>query len=217
MPTRITVIASGAHHELLVSYDGRQPPLDLFSTWTSLGWHPPTPALPPRSAIDWSTPDPETGRAYSLHSWDAQGVATLAQHSRDDVNRLAGAVAAARGLGYEVVEVSTAATPAAPDPSDPRPSPVDSPDPRSETHTHITAVLLAHAAPSLVAGARSRGATVVTRETSISRTVRYRGSTNVTQTPAIEVEIDIADGEVDAVVSALTPHATSPPQVVRVG
>lgn len=214
MSTCVTVVASGVNHELLVSYDGSHPPLELFDTWAGLGWATPTPALPPRSAIDWGTPDSETGRAYSIRPWDATGVATLPQHSSDAAKRLAGAVEAARRLDYEVIDggpTTASSTQLEPEPRDS----ADAPDLAGQVH--ISAVLLAHVAPSLIAGARSRGATVEAHETSISRTVRYRGSTTVTETPAVEVEIDITEREVAAVVSALTPHATSAPRVERGG
>ena len=193
MSTKVTVDDSGAHRDLHVLYDGSRPPLELFSAWAELGWLAPTPATPPREAIDWGTPDPRSGRSYSLRSWSATGTATLTQHSPDDDARLAGALDAARRLGCEVVD----------------------PPGAEDGLVHITAVLLAHSAPSLVDGVRARGGSVRTRDISISRTVRYRGSTNEIETPAVEVEIDITERQADAVVSALAPHATTAPQVTR--
>jgi hypothetical protein len=212
MSTRVTVVASGAHHELVVDYDGRQPPLELFEVWAGLGWQAPTPATPPRDAIDWDTPDPVTSKPYSLRSWAATGVASLPRHPGDDRRRMADALEAARRLGCEV----DGAINSPPPPTSLPPSFLPA-VPASQGNVRITAVLLSHAAPSLIAGARSRGATVHAHETSISRTVRYRGSTTVTQTPAVEVEIAVDEREVEAIVSALTPHATSAPEVEREG
>src|SRR3954452_9112745 len=49
-----------------VSYNGKYPPTELFSDLQMIGWEPPAPAPPPRSAIDWSTPNEATGDPFSI-------------------------------------------------------------------------------------------------------------------------------------------------------
>lgn len=49
-----------------VSYNGKHPPTALFDDLRMIGWEPPAPAPPPRSAVDWSTPDETTGEAFSI-------------------------------------------------------------------------------------------------------------------------------------------------------
>lgn len=49
-----------------VSYDGTHPPRDLFADLEMIGFVPPTEMPPPSSAMDWSAPDPATGRPYTV-------------------------------------------------------------------------------------------------------------------------------------------------------
>lgn len=51
---------------LEVVYDGVRPPRALFADLAMIGFDPPTEMPPPSSAMDWSTPDPTTGRAYTI-------------------------------------------------------------------------------------------------------------------------------------------------------
>ncbi|WP_334144787.1 hypothetical protein [Rhabdothermincola sp.] len=54
---------------LEVAYDGLEPPSALFADLEMIGWRPPAPASPPRSAIDWSTPNPRTGERFTIRNW----------------------------------------------------------------------------------------------------------------------------------------------------
>ncbi len=54
---------------LEVAYDGLAPPTGLFADLEMIGWRPPSIASPPRSAIDWTTPDPETGQRFTIRDW----------------------------------------------------------------------------------------------------------------------------------------------------
>jgi len=58
---------------LEVAYDGLEPPRALFADLEMIGWRPPAPASPPRSAIDWSTPNPCTGDRFTIRNWRVEG------------------------------------------------------------------------------------------------------------------------------------------------
>lgn len=58
---------------LEVAYDGLEPPSALFADLEMIGWRPPAPASPPRSAIDWSTPNPRTGERFTIRNWRVEG------------------------------------------------------------------------------------------------------------------------------------------------
>jgi hypothetical protein len=58
---------------LEVAYDGLTPPEDLFDDLRMIGWRPPSAASPPRSAIDWDTPDPTTGTRFTVRNWRVEG------------------------------------------------------------------------------------------------------------------------------------------------
>lgn len=54
---------------LELSYDGLAPPTALFDDLAMIGWQPPVPAPPPRSAVDWSTPDEATGQRFTIRPY----------------------------------------------------------------------------------------------------------------------------------------------------
>lgn len=58
---------------LVVGYDGLRPPAALFDDLAMIGWTPPTPAPPPRDAIDWDTPNLETGERFTVRSYRVDG------------------------------------------------------------------------------------------------------------------------------------------------
>jgi len=57
---------------LELTYDGIQPPVELFGDLEMIGWKPPAPASPPATAIDWSSPDPVTGEEFTINSWTVE-------------------------------------------------------------------------------------------------------------------------------------------------
>lgn len=72
--TVVEIIARPPHTSfLVVSYDGLAPPKALFADLEMIGWIPPVLAPPPRSAIDWSTPDETTGERFTVRSWKVEG------------------------------------------------------------------------------------------------------------------------------------------------
>lgn len=58
---------------LEVTYDGTRPPIGLFADLEMIGWRPPVPASPPASALDWTTPDPDTGSPCTIRPWTVAG------------------------------------------------------------------------------------------------------------------------------------------------
>ncbi len=58
---------------LVVSYNGKTPPADLFADLEMLGWKPPAVAPPPKIAIDWDTPDEATGARYTVRDYLVEG------------------------------------------------------------------------------------------------------------------------------------------------
>jgi hypothetical protein len=59
---RITSRAGQATVRVDVDYDGLRPLRALFADLTMIGWQAPAFTPPPRDAIDWSMPNPETGK-----------------------------------------------------------------------------------------------------------------------------------------------------------
>lgn len=66
---RVGTRAGGALVWLEIDYPGLTPPTSLFAALDRLGWSTPSPMPPPRSAIDWSRPDPSTGERYTVRPW----------------------------------------------------------------------------------------------------------------------------------------------------
>lgn len=60
---------------LELSYSGLAQPEALFAELTTLGWRVPPPPPRPATAIDWDTPDPDAGTAYTIVDWQVDGVA----------------------------------------------------------------------------------------------------------------------------------------------
>ena len=58
---------------VVIDYRGDQPPVALFEQLREHGWLTPAPAPPPAAAIDWSTPDPESGRRWSVRPFSVTG------------------------------------------------------------------------------------------------------------------------------------------------
>ncbi|MFN8039426.1 MAG: hypothetical protein U0Q07_09465 [Acidimicrobiales bacterium] len=65
--------AQGGTAWLELDYDGLAPPVDLFGDLAMVGWTPPTPAPPPRDAIDWSRPDEATGQRFTVQPYRVTG------------------------------------------------------------------------------------------------------------------------------------------------
>jgi hypothetical protein len=57
-----------------VTYNGKHPPIELFADLEMIGWSPPAPAPPPRSAIDWDRHDDETGEPFTIRDYTVEDV-----------------------------------------------------------------------------------------------------------------------------------------------
>jgi hypothetical protein len=55
---------------LEAEYNGRTPPDRLFDDLAMIGWTPPAPIPPPKSAIDWTVPDAERGTSFSIGDYE---------------------------------------------------------------------------------------------------------------------------------------------------
>ena len=66
---RITTRSGQATVRVEVDYDGIHPPRALFADLTMIGWQPPAFAPPPREAIDWTVPNPETGERFTVRAY----------------------------------------------------------------------------------------------------------------------------------------------------
>jgi hypothetical protein len=75
----IVNLATGhsATPEVEVLYPGTQPPMALFGHLTALAFAGLVPTPPPASAIDWQTPDPAGGRAFSVRPFDGRALGRL--------------------------------------------------------------------------------------------------------------------------------------------
>lgn len=65
---------------LEVSYEGTDPPVDLFADLAMIGWHPPAPASPPASAIDWAADDLAPGERFRIRPWRVTGALVEPPH-----------------------------------------------------------------------------------------------------------------------------------------
>ena len=70
---RITTRPGQGHVQVEVTYDGTRPPRALFADLTMIGWEAPALAPPPREAIDWTVPNPETGERFTVRSYLVEG------------------------------------------------------------------------------------------------------------------------------------------------
>jgi hypothetical protein len=170
----------GSLGELVLEYDGLEPPLALFAELAVAGWTAPVPVPPPADAIDWSRPDPATGKAYSVRPYRAEG------RSRPQ-GRLA---FAAEQVGELVERHRRAAAmhdATASRPTDRTPSPIIDDGPAA-------AVVVATLPPERVeALLRSHPSVVVVRRTPTTRRVlgSYRGRQSEVAMPAVEVELRV--------------------------
>src|SRR4051812_26823950 len=71
----VRIVPKGANGtvRLAIDFDGAQPPNLFFADLDMIGWQVAAMPPPPREAIDWSRPDPETGQRFSLSSWPVVG------------------------------------------------------------------------------------------------------------------------------------------------
>jgi hypothetical protein len=63
--------------EVEVLYSGTQPPMALFGHLGAMGFVGLVPVPPPADAIDWQTPDPTSGRAFSVRPFPGRALGRL--------------------------------------------------------------------------------------------------------------------------------------------
>jgi hypothetical protein len=77
------VIGHSTVPEVEVLYAGTQPPMALFGHLGALGFVGLVPTPPPAEAIDWQTPDPASGRAFSVRPFAGRAVGRLEAHAAE--------------------------------------------------------------------------------------------------------------------------------------
>jgi hypothetical protein len=169
---------AGSLGELVLEYDGLEPPLALFAELAVAGWTAPVPVPPPADAIDWSRPDPATGKGYSVRPYRAEGR-----------SRPQGRLAFAADQVCELVERhrrAEARDATASEPTERTPSP--SLDDGPVAAAVVVATLPPERAEVLL---RSHPSVVVVRRTPTTRRVlgSYRGRQSEVVMPAVEVEL----------------------------
>ena len=193
------VVARRAERDFLSLLGGlrrsaAEPPVEVFAAWAEMGWVPPTPTPPPRSAIDWTTPDPATGRPYSIRPYRAEGVAVPRPGIRVDERHVDDAL--------EVLRASIGLAAAVP-------------APENDDHmVRISTSQPVHAAGEVEARARAMGAAVQRRQTTVERQVPYRGSTNTVSSPVVDLAIDVARSRMRAVLDVASRTALAPAVIV---
>ena len=186
--------------ELEVVYDGTAPPFELFSALARGGWNQPVVSPPPRSAIDWGTPDPVNGTRYTISPYRAVSrVAPKSDRASGDL--IDAAMTMARAHGASVPD-----------------HPVDETtrtDTLADTLTDI--VVSAVIATARLEGTLEMfGPSVVVLErtpTVITATNTYRGRTCESQSPAIRLSVCVPAAGLDEVTSILQQVSASAPEV----
>jgi hypothetical protein len=171
----------GSLGELVLEYDGLEPPLALFAELAGAGWTAPVPVPPPADAIDWSRPDPATGKRYSVKPYRAEGrsrpqgrLAFAAEQVGELVDRHRRA---------EAMREATASTPTERTPS-----------PSIDDGAIAAAVVVATLPPERVEVLlRAHPSVVVVRRTPTTRRVlgSYRGRQSEVVMPAVDVELRV--------------------------
>ena len=166
--------------ELELVYDGTRPPEALFDSIARLGWHRPVAAPPPRSAVDWSTPDPVRGTRYTVRPFAA--VVHLVPGERHDAPRSVDeVVAVARAHGVRIA-------------------------PALEPSAGVIALVSVTVAPNSVdgvVGAVPQAAVVDPPARYVTRPSPYRGRTTETEQPAVWLLFQVPAEVLDEVISTL--------------
>jgi hypothetical protein len=185
--------------ELEVVYDGTKPPIGLFDALVAAGWSQPVAAPPPRSAIDWATPDPAAGTRYTIAPYRAVSRVALPPDRNGtglvDAGLVDAAMVTAASHGASV-PVLVPTTPEA-----------------SLADAIVSAVI---ATPRVEGAVAMFGPSVVVLErtpTVITTTNTYRGRTCESQAPAIRISVCVPAAELDDVTTILQQVAASAPEV----
>jgi hypothetical protein len=178
---------------LEVTYDGTDPPRALFDDLEMIGWTTPTTPPPPRTAIDWTTPDPSTGERYTLRSWLVE--AALVEPPAGSGPR--GAWTAEERPAYLLALDGVLRRHAL------------SSEPRVRCQPTATLVLLAEPSRRAAIEAVLAAAAVDARLSPATVTVirQYRGSPYEVEVPALRFDVDLPGDAIDPVIRDLADAA----------
>jgi hypothetical protein len=187
-------IGANAKAELEIEYDGLEPPVELFAELDAAGWTRPVPVPPPSSAIDWSRPDADTGKRYSVRPYRAT--------VRAQPTRRVAATAEAVGAIVERHRVAGLARLTAGSQTDTGSANLDGGAPAFAVTVTVPPERLDALLAYLLA---TVPAAQVVRRTYTTRLVagHYRGRESEMELPAVELELSVAGADVETVRRAL--------------
>jgi hypothetical protein len=192
---------------LQLHYDGRNPPFVLLRDLASLGWSMPPPASRPASAIDWYTPDPETGQSFTVRPWravhDIDPPGRASTRARWEPEQRAGVLRALASvfLGHRVLVTSSVPELAALA-SGERPAPAAGPG-SADADVDLRSVIVSFTAP----GARGPGIEALLRTAGLVHRLTtdlrvrhdvFRGSQTETLVPVVTGEAIVLRSEAEA-------------------
>ncbi len=214
---------AGSGPELVIRYDGTEPPTDLFAALEALGCGHVVAEPPPRSAIDWTTPDPRRGTRYTIASYVA--TAHLPLSAAEGGSMAARAATLASDSGVRVVGDLASPAPG---------SRVDGDrveGNRVETNrvdgnrvdgnrgsrgdVEVAVCVDAHREPALVAAVDGLARCIEREATELCRTNTYRGRTCETRVPAIRLVLLVGRDQLDDLMSTISPLAAEAPRVLE--
>lgn len=206
-PTRLTVVVrerriSNRVTILDIEYDGSQPPSDLFAELRALGWEGAVPTSPRADVIDWRTPDPVRGTAYSVLPHVVVIHATLQAdvETCPELRRRTQAILARHGFADVDVDAETPAPARTPAPA-PAPTVLEDPGGAIELVDVLSPLPTAAAVELVAAGI----AEVVERE-DVTEVVESTFRGNVSQTAVLlrRLRLRVAADRHDELVSLLS-------------
>lgn len=184
----------GGPPELVIRYDGTAPPTDLFAALEELGCGHAVVEPPPRSAIDWSRPDPRRGTRYTIEPYAATTRLELPASAPAQLLDRVAPIAERNGVRVSGL-----------------PPAAESPGGEVEV-----VVLVDPAREATLAAAVDGLARCIEREvTEVVRTNTYRGRTCETTVPVIGLVLVVERDRLDDLVVAVSPLAAGAPRVVE--
>jgi hypothetical protein len=166
--------------ELDLVYDGTRPPEALFDAIASVGWQRPVAAPPPRSAVDWTAPDPARGTRYTVRPYRAV-VHVVPGDPPAHTQPVAKVVSLARAHGVRIGPEL---------------------EPEAPAQILVSTTVSPHAVAT-VADMVPQAALIDQQPRPFVRTTTYRGRSTDTEVPAVRLLFQVPVEVVDDVLSAL--------------
>lgn len=181
---RRSAAAPPGRYALELIYDGSRPPEAVFDAFAAIGWHRPVGSPPPKDAVDWSTPDPDTGRRYTVRPYAA---VALLEPVGNPVNGTLAAlitttITVARALG---IRVEAELAPAVP-------------------QRRRISLVVKEELVDAIAAVVPPGSLVDRQSRSVLRTTTYRGGQVDTEIPAAWLLLEVPESAAEQVMDALS-------------